>query len=181
MIAPAMKTRPQEALLYRDLAKQKAHISRQTDLSRLPRLDELAGESGQLNVELGFDLDPEGRSAIAGTIGGALELTCNRCAELMTHEFELRFRCIVVDSDQLAAELGGRTDVLLVEGDRISVEELIEDEILLSLPERLCRATPCEYAPGLEFPADEAQAQTTSDEPNPFDVLAQLKTNDEPG
>jgi hypothetical protein len=62
MIAPAMNTRPQEVLSYRDLARQHARITRQIGLAELPRVLILAaGESAApLDVTLTFAPDPDG-------------------------------------------------------------------------------------------------------------------------
>ncbi len=189
MIAPAMNTRPQEALSFRDLARQQARISRQISLQELSRLSELvadAGGSAALDVSLQFGMDSRGFSRVDGTVSGQLPLLCQRCAEELVHPLSLSFGCFIVESDALADELAANGespgDVLVAAGNEVTTAEIVEDEILLSLPEWLCEADPCSRAPELAYPAaqlPEGAEQAPGSEPveaaeNPFSVLAEL-------
>ena len=194
MIAPAMNTRPQEALLYRDLARQQVRLSRQIDLQELPRVAALMAPAGSepvsaLAVTLQFSFDSRGYCRVQGTVSGELPLRCHGCAEDLAYPFSLPFGCFIAEGEALAAAVVGSSDselpddVLVATGPGVSVAEIIEDEILLALPERLCRQTPCPRAPMLEYPAAgqavlEA-AETASPTGNPFSVLAGLETDDE--
>ena len=192
MIAAAMNTRPEEALPYRDLAKQRARISRSIELEQLPRLEKAvsastgadggpAGVSGPFDVELSFRVDEADRVRIEGSLRGPLELDCHGCAESRTHVLELEFGCFVADSDARADELTALGDVVLASGVTVTVADVVEDEILLNLPERLCTAVPCDRAPRLHYPAEsddgenaDAGAERAAAE-NPFAVLSELK------
>jgi len=75
--------------------------------------------------------------------------------------------------------------VLTVEGDSVAIGDIVEDELLLVLPERLCEALPCPHAPAVSFPAEGADAgaeHNVETSPNagqnPFGVLAALKRAD---
>lgn len=204
MIAPAMNTRPPEALPYLDLARQGMRVERQIAVSELARLAplvaHLADERGPqaepvLDVRLQFGQAPEGLVRVQGEISGEVGLVCHGCAEPLPHRLLVAFGCLIVESEAAACRLdeegpaGGRPEAVLVAGGReISLAEIVEDEILLALPERLCAADPCERAPALFYPArvgaaeDEAAApEGRSGADNPFSVLAELKiTNDTP-
>ncbi len=215
MIAPAMNTRPQETLSYRDLARQQARISRPVSLKTLPRLHELVEQVLQENpaeatrerrngaafvVDLQFRVDARGFCRVTGELTGQLPLNCNGCAEVLDHPLAMSFACIIVETEALADGLvedgrsGGDTspteDVLVAGGTEVTVAQIVEDEILLNLPERLCLTEPCERAPALAYPAaDNAEdggvgkkeTATGNDdshpdgEENPFSVLAGLK------
>ena len=221
MIAPAMNTRPQEALLYRDLARQQAQISRQIGLAALPRLkelladtpdtsagaeagnaaaaDEQAGrEAGQtFDVALRFSTDSQGCARVEGELTGSVRLNCHRCAEALKYQLTAGFSCVIAESEAIAARLvekgraGGDSvpaeDVLVANGDVVTVAQIVEDELLLNLPERLCTSEPCERAPELAYPADtavglddsygsaSADGESSGGEDNPFSVLANLK------
>lgn len=198
MIAPAMNTRPQERLLYRDLARQQARISRQIDLQTLSRLEDLVvgGTRGRasevdpaaLDVSLQFSMDPRGFSRVDGTVSGFLSLRCHRCAEELVHTLMLPFGCFIVESEALADELADNqtpADVLVAPDGEVTIAAIVEDEILLSLPEWLCTEDPCKRAPELAYPAAELSPGSTSTEvdsvqaeersiENPFSVLADL-------
>ena len=157
MMAPAMNTRTDEQFRYRELARQKARIERSISLERLPRLlqsigPETKGQDRTILVGMMFRLDQEGDVWVAGEVSGLLRLLCQGCAEMLDHPMQLEFELCLVDSDRRAGELQDR-EVMVVEGDELSLIQLIEDELLLGLPERLCVTEPCERAPGLHYPA----------------------------
>jgi len=209
MIAPAMNTRPQEALSYRDLARQQAQISRRLGLAALPRLKDLvdavvaaevdAGAGIELEasfeVALRFGLDARGFSRVEGELSGQVPLNCTGCAETLVQPLSLTFACVIAETEAIADGLvengrsGGEAllidDVLVANGTEVTVAQIVEDEILLNLPERLCSSEPCARAPELAYPAPggstaaaasgvEAEA-ASDDEENPFSVLADLK------
>lgn len=233
MIAPAMNTRPQEALSYRELARQQAQISRQISLTALPRLRELVAlvapveqtdaaevesaagvetvvgsEPAAFAVTLRFSVDDRGFSRVEGELSGRIVLNCNGCAEILAYPLDLSFACIIAESEAVAdtlvddARAAGEflqsEDVLVANGSEVTVAQIVEDEILLNLPERLCSSDPCERAPELAYPSasgspdgarteadenagsrggdenDERNSEKNGDE-NPFSVLAELK------
>lgn len=157
-----------------------------TDPGRTP-----AAEAGStVAVELDFRLDDEGYPWVEGRAATVLNLLCNRCAENVEFPLSARFALCIVTDESLADTLADSRDLLEVAGPTISIAEIVEDELLLALPERLCLEDPCSRMPGLFYPAAEAagrsgraaepgtiEAQTESDEQeNPFAVLESLKT-----
>lgn len=181
MIAPAMNTRPEEALPYRDLARLEARITRQISLEDLPRLSTLMADDvcQPLNVVLAFAETTEGRTRVCGEVSGNITLVCNGCAEPVSHELALGFDCLIIASEALAVELGGEADVVIADGPEVTVARIVEDEILLALPERLCSSEPCERAPVLDYPAatagEPAAREPTAGTENPFGVLAGIE------
>lgn len=197
MMAPAMNTRPQAALPYLELARQAARITRQIELKELSRLEDLVIEDGSpqsdtvLTVDLQFGLAPDGPVRVQGAIRGDIGLLCHGCAEALPYHLSIDFDCLIVGSDEAArlvdaqAPPGGRLEAVIVaDGREISLAEIVEDEILLALPERLCRTEPCEWAPGLVYPAgsatdtghDAVADGAGPERDNPFSVLADLTT-----
>jgi uncharacterized protein len=167
-----MESRPDERLPYLELARQGARLERVVQARGLERLAAIAPGQGDLRVELDFHLDAHGRPWVSGSADVTVTVTCQRCLErfdtAMRGDFSL---CIVRDPD-LASVLGGEMDVLVAKDDVVSVADVVEDELILSLPERLCTETPCPYAPALEYPAD-GEVEATDE--NPFHVLSVLK------
>lgn len=188
MIAPAMNTRPQETLSYRDLAKQQARVSRQIELQELSRLENLVvrvEDNATLEVTLQFSLDPRGLSRVEGVVSGSLLLNCHGCAEDLPFSLSLPFGCFIAEGEALAAKVANSgdsdlpDDVLVVQGTEVTIAAIVEDELLLSLPERLCVEEPCPRAPHLDYPAE--QTGGAAEEPetdNPFSVLAGMEIDD---
>lgn len=175
-----MDTRPDERLAYPDLARQGAEVKRLLEPDQLPRLCRLAPPQGPVDVEMRFSLAADGRPRVQGHAQAMVAAECQRCLETLTRPLRVAFDVCIVTDPELASELAAGADVLLAEGGSISVTEVVEDELILSLPERLCESEPCPLSPTLAYPADgEAAADGADDKPahkdNPFDVLAELK------
>ena len=136
-------------------------------------------------VSLQFSMDPSGYARVEGTVVGSVNLNCNGCAEVLSHELSLSVSCLIAESEAIADGLVEGdgilpVDVLVANGTDVSLAQIVEDEILLSLPERLCLSDPCERAPGLDYPAQDLEtegraAEVTAEEDNPFSVLRALK------
>ncbi len=182
MIAPAMNTRPDESLPFLDLARQKARISRQIRLEHLPRLAEFSavGSDAALDVTLTFRFDSEGHVRVFAEVTGTLVVDCSGCAEACEFALGLSFECAVAQSEEQADDFSHSDDVVVADGSEISVATLVEDEVLLSIPERLCTSLPCERAPSVHYPALPASESMPEDDganENPFGILAGLKNS----
>lgn len=167
-----MNTRPDECLPYLDLARQGARVERSVQAQRLQRLVEIAPGQSDVRVEMTFQLDEHGRPWVMGTAHVTVQATCQRCLEQFDTDMQTPFELCIVRNPDLASLLANEVDVLVPEGDAVSVAEVVEDELILGVPEVLCTETPCPYAPPLEYPAgdeDEAAAD------GPFQVLSVLK------
>lgn len=194
MIAPAMNTGPEERLSYRELARQQARLERVISLHRFSRLYDLAGsdtdrEAGVVSV-FEFYLDEQQWPCVRGSAQTTIELLCHRCAEMVQYPLDAQWDVCIVDEsvvdEPTLALLAENRDLLSVDGTSVSAVEIVEDELLLALPERLCRSEPCELMPDLAYPADsgtqasqeDAAPDGVSDEPSPrrkpFAGLAEL-------
>lgn len=127
----------------------------------------------ELRVELKLGRDAGGVRCLEGTLQGILHLTCQRCLGRMDFPVATRFRLALVHSEAEAERLGEGYEPLLLEGDRLVVREVAEDELLLALPDFPQHAAGEECVVP-EYRADEAPA-TTDEKPNPFAALASLK------
>ena len=103
-------------------------------------------------------------------------MVCNRCAEIVSYPLTCAFAVCLVGESR-ASELAETRDVLVVSGPDVSIAEIIEDELLLALPERLCAEDPCERLPRMAYPADTKpeQAQAAAAAESPFAVLRDLR------
>jgi uncharacterized protein len=168
-----MNTGPDERLPFLELARQGARVERSLPAAQLPRLAQIAPGVGELQLELAFSLDGDGRPWVSGSAVLSVEATCQRCLEDFEHDMRVPVKLCIVVEQTLASELADSVDVLVAQGETVSLADVVEDEIILRLPERLCTEEPCWHAPPMWYPAPDA-AEPQRDE-NPFAVLSELK------
>jgi DUF177 domain-containing protein len=152
------------------LAKSRERINGNMQLDSLGRLKGILLEnSGKLQYSLSFDFDESGTCVIESDIDTQLILECQRCLKPVVIEVHKNSLLgIVKDKDEIDA-LAKEYEPLQLDEETISVEELIEDELLLSLPlAPLHTENECSGKKVL----DQVNADA---KPQPFAVLAALK------
>ncbi|WP_159674629.1 DUF177 domain-containing protein [Andreprevotia sp. IGB-42] len=135
------------------------------DLARVR--DRLVGTEGNMVWRLKGGVDKLERPWLEVSLTGELVLTCQRCLQPMPWPFvvDTRFTQFADEATADDAEmLDPDVDTLVIDP-AMSVETLLEDELLLALP----------FAP-THAVCDAPQEQNLQDKPNPFAVLAGLKT-----
>lgn len=102
-----------------------------------PRLrDMLASDAGEIRYQIDGTRDAFGRPALRVRIRGALQLRCQRCLEPMRFD---------VDSDEILVLAATQAEIdaepvepqapdRLLAADEVPVRELLEDELILTLP-----------------------------------------------
>ena len=144
-------------------------LSRATDA---PNADTLV-----VDAALDFALDDEGRPWVQGTCKVVAPICCGRCAETVDVEVESRLDFRVVSNDTEAQGLMPTLDVVVSEVASVPLTALVEDDILLSLPETGCAdGTTCVHA--VDAVAPEACREASA--ANPFGVLRTLVEGREP-
>lgn len=125
-------------------------------------------------MELGFRVDGSGRVRVAGECVTSVVVACARCMEDVPVRVRAAVDARVVHSEAEASELIEDCDVIVAPSREVGIAQLIEDDLLLGLPETGCGdREPCPNAPSTEYPApdsDEAVVQA-----GPFDALAALR------
>ena len=142
----------------------------------MPRLVELlASDSGSIAVELEFDRDEQGIRVLKGSLSTNVERTCERCLGPVSQEISTDFALGVVLTDEDAKQLPGRYEPLLVDPESLEISEVIEEELMLSLPMFAYHET-C-HGDYQQADQDEADGSEERDEgkENPFSVLSDLK------
>ena len=149
----------------------------QVELGKLKRLAPmLESTDGVVDVELAFDIDESGVRYLYGVLQGKLELSCQRCLARMDFPLQGEFRLALVHNDSEAERLSERYEPLVVETTPMHMLDMIEDEIILSIPhipmheEGLCSI---QVPGGTEELAE--QPEEDEEKPNPFAVLEKLK------
>lgn len=167
-----------DAVSPHELARKGGQFSGEIPLAAFPRLRSLVLGDGPVAVALAFTRDSEGRSRVQGRATLAPTLRCQRCLEPTVRNLDVTIDLCIVRSDEQAAELAETLDPFVLGDDEVSIVDLIEDDLLLGLPNQVCDAYDvCPNRPELSFPVGDV---TGSDEkeparPNPFGVLAELK------
>ena len=154
-----------------DFARERGELSGVLAVAGMGRLhDRLAKVDGKVVWRLLGGVDKLERPFLRLTVESKVELRCQRCLKAMP--FEIAADTVLTQfSDELTLDEAVAQDEDLegiVIEPALDVEMLVEDEILLALP----------YAPRHELcePAGNADKTAGEAKPNPFAVLAKMKT-----
>jgi uncharacterized protein len=154
-----------------DFARNGRRISGEVQIAELPRLlDILENPQGILSYAVQGGVDKQGTHFLDVSVTGQGQLRCQRCLDGLDYPVQLETRLLLRDQPSLDAleDEEEEYDSILVDI-HLNVLDLLEDEILLSLP----------IAPKHELGACQVTdgVNTHREEKNPFAVLAKLKSN----
>ncbi|WP_116364166.1 YceD family protein [Parahaliea mediterranea] len=135
----------------------------------------LASDDGVIQAHLAFNRDEEGRYLVTVDIEADVSVTCQRCLEPMPTTLQASNTLAAVWSDEQARHLPKHLDPLILTEEACVLRDLVEDELILSLPPYSYheQADCNEELVGLA--ASEPKQEQREEKPNPFEVLAQLK------
>ena len=107
-------------------------------LAEFERFAAAVNRCGDVAVAVRFAEDDRSRARVAGRCSARAEITCARCASEadVGIECELDFRLVATEAE--AAALGPTLDTVVAEADAVSIAALVEDDLLLNLPEFGC-------------------------------------------
>jgi uncharacterized protein len=158
------------------LADRNASIDGELPVSSFDRITELlANDLGKVKVKLFFVRD--GRLAtIEGHVSAVLALKCQRCLEAVEWPVSGDIKLAVVNSLEQANKLpDGYEPLLLVEEGAVPLKNIIEDELLLSLPNIPKHQNDC-VMPNISNNKPEPLIKPMrTTQKNPFSILADLK------
>ena len=151
-------------------------------LTKLERLtDSLHDDSGVVEVHLLFGSEGKKR-VLTGTLDTTVKVLCQRCLQEMALELHCTLDLKVCNSEQELHDLPEDQDGIIMEEDGLNILDVIEDELILSLPlvpvhaDVNCNA----FLNALTQAESGAQGSerkdaNQKDKPSPFAVLATLK------
>lgn len=169
------------------LAEKDRLLQGRLAVAKMKRLaSSLADTEGEVEVDLQFSLDEGGQPNIQGRLSAQLKLICQRCMQEMTYAANSKVSLAIVNSEALAEKLPDNYEpLLLLSGAEVSLSELVEDELILTLPAVAMHAID-ECPAGDQFRSSpETNVNSGSHKtaeliettkPNPFAVLEQLKS-----
>ena len=188
--SPLMSKALPEQLYPLRLARHGESLVASVATEQMPRLAEMLLErAGRADFELHFGHDDGGQACVLGRIEAKLTLLCQRCLEPMDITVERQVRLALVADDAEAAQAEAGYEPLLVADRPISLADLLEDELILAMP-NFCRHPrgQCQMPPGADDVdrADQSGAGHNdelageSGEDNPFSALESLKSPKSP-
>ncbi|MBM97072.1 MAG: hypothetical protein CMI09_14640 [Oceanospirillaceae bacterium] len=148
-------------------------LSGEIDSSELTRLNQSVERClAPINCVLSFERDEERHRLLVGECSTRVAMICQRCLDVVEVEVSSRFELGLVFNDDQARQLPRRLEpVELGENGQLDLWAAIEDEVLLSLP-----AFPAHPESECQLQQPEPEDSNSNEQqPNPFDVLAQLK------
>ena len=134
--------------------------------------DLLVGDA--VRVALDFAEDDEGRPRVTGTCELTANVCCGGCSETLAVDIDADIDFRVVAREDDAEALMPNVDVVVCDEASVAVSDLIEDDLLLSVPSVGCgdRST-CPHATELgQFLEPDEEGSTA----NPFAALGDWKT-----
>lgn len=167
-----MSDRGIERISPRQWAAQGRLLQMSLPLSGMARLvASTRAVEGDAQIDLCFSMDEERRAIIRGSVSALVVLQCQRClGELRVRLVTDTALAVVVSEDQ-ARQLPESYEPLVLSEESVSLNELVEDELLLSLP-----AFPVHQEGDCKAPEFSSEASEESPvRENPFAVLADLK------
>lgn len=158
-------------------ADQNKILEGEIALSLMPRLAEmLVDTDGRAKVRLEFDRDPQRLRILNGTLSTTVNLMCQRCLHAVAKEIKSEFTLGIVYNDEQAQNLPRTYEPLLVEDEKLVLLDVVEEELILSLPmfayHASCETEDYDKAEETEAASEELEEET---KPNPFEVLSGLK------
>jgi uncharacterized protein len=160
---------------FADVGKR---VSGSIQLTDLPRLAPMLEGEGSAEFELNFARDENRRVQINGWIKSELVLQCQRCLGAVVFTADKTIRLVMVEGLDEAEQLPATVDPLLIEEEtRIRLDDLLEDELLLAMPQvprhkdGEC-APVAQHIPTVEPELADEDAEESS---NSFAQLAELK------
>lgn len=117
------------------MAAEKRILDGELLLTRMARLQAMVEHAqGTVKLHVRGTVDEAGRSLLRGHVNALISMQCQRCMQPVPVLIDTDFLLAVVDSESEVGLLPDDYEPLLLETEDIALAELIEDELLLSLP-----------------------------------------------
>ncbi|MCK5871301.1 MAG: DUF177 domain-containing protein [Methylococcales bacterium] len=153
-------------------ADRRRQLSGEIALNQFSRLsDVVSDDQGSVHIDLAFSKNKR-LSLITGTIQAQLKVECQSCLKSMALPLETTVNLAIIESFAQAERLSSDYDPLILDEKKMSLINMVEDELLLAIPDFPRHQKPC-------LESSKATKPIEADEPtkpnNPFSILAQLK------
>lgn len=150
-----------------------AHVNQQA-MKRL--LEQVERPNGDVSVDIAFSRHPKLKvPQFDLKVKTQLVLTCQRTLEPFVFDVDVQVQGVYVSSLQMAEDIDDEIEVYELPQEKVSLLELVEDELLLTIP-----MIPRKDEAALSWVDEDVvlTAETASQaKPNPFALLGELKKN----
>jgi len=164
-----------EAVNFARQVELKRTIEGVYPISKLQRLSEaLSSSEGFVSAKLEFG-HCVGFACLKGEVTATLTAECQRCLKPLSTEVTGRFKFGLVNNEEESELLPEELEPLLIAGDEQSIIDLIEDELLLSLPMVTVHEEACSDYMSKQNRKVQAAMQAEKEVSNPFAALKALK------
>jgi uncharacterized protein len=162
------------------LADKRGVLKGKLSLKDFGRLrDMLFDTDGNVVIDLFFSR--EGRLAkIEGKIETHLQLICQNCLQALDWPVQAVVRLGIVNSLEQVDRLPPDFEPLFVEEEKILLQDIVEDELLLNLPLYPKHSESCTIQDTDSREPSQPEANRQSRQDNPFSILANLKNLESP-
>jgi uncharacterized protein len=166
----------------RDLASRSEQLTDSIRLGGMSRLASLLHSGADLTdkeliVRVEFLGGMQGFPEISGHLSGSLDIRCQRCLGSLNWPVDLDFHLVVVGSEADVDEVAEPFDAVIAGEHGVQLMEVIEDELLSSLPlaPMHTNVANCETSAELRIISDVSDNAVVENETNkPFGNLAAL-------
>jgi len=162
------------------LAAARQQLYGEIEITRFARLKELlTSTEGAVKVQFDFDIDASKVHCVTGTLVAELSLCCQRCLEPMKWQLNADVGLAFVTHERQIEELVVDYEPYLIEETPLMFSDMVEDEILLALPQVPMHDETSSCQPAVKA-AEHIEAQdnvqpTKEQRKNPFAMLADFK------
>lgn len=144
-------------------------------ISKFARLGELLlSDEGYVTVKLEFTRSV-GIASLRGKVSAKLLVECQRCLQPVETEVSGSFKFALVHSEDEFELLPEEFEPYMLEGEEQSIIDLVEDELLLSLPMVTIHEEACSDFMSKQNEEVRAAIKAEKEAENPFAVLKALK------
>ena len=189
MIAAPMTTR--NSLSYRELAKAEAVVKRVVASDDLVRLSQATVAVGATHAEFRFGYSDRGKPFVVADLTSEASVACQWCLEPKGVELSAKFEALLAQDEDEAqrwskegwsqegwskepSDGSKSAPEVIVAGSDFDAVRLIEDELILSLPNQVCIDQTCPNRPERQFGEEDMDGESSKRD-NPFAVLQELK------
>lgn len=155
-------------------ADQTLSLEGNLSVNKMKRLlPSLSSSEGEVKIHIQFGVDEQGTHFAKGSLATSLVLRCQRCMEPFNYEIMSDFLFGFATTEEQARQLPHSCDAVIVENGELWLNEIIEEELLVSLPivplhdPSVCKVT---------LPYASSTPATDVKEESPFKVVELLRS-----
>jgi uncharacterized protein len=157
---------------HRKLAENRAKLEGSIAIEEFERLAAyLCDTTGEIMVKLQFRKGKGQKTFVTGNCQASVNVQCQACLEPMTVEIGCGVRTFLLDSAEELATLRQSDDGIVCEGEVVKLVDLLEDDLMVSLP-MVPRHDEGDCADPIAYEEDDSDVEDTY---KPFAGLADLK------